>query len=450
MHYVKTSGPLQPGDTVFSITLHENLNLDIEPYHLNLIALSPCANFLYIAVGSTIQVYKLLDDNHPFTLISQIPSSETSPTSINYIHRHYSPNNSLLCSVHNSGSALIHCLNSSSIISLETGESAWGCSIDDSTIPLVAVSNNSKNVTIFDLHHETLPSTLSSFHNHNIPSIYFQFPFLATSSIDGHVRLFNTTTNELIFSHSPSDQWGWSVELIEFKYFIRNKLPVLAPNQSPSSSDSSLQRPSLAHSINVRRFLQQLGSLEVEYEDVGEITLRLFEELQREEGFYSEEEEEDDVIDDVAVKFSGESFRNIILYGTKTSLFCYNLMLNPSSPFKIFKNLIPKIIPGAYAINRLSLIETLHLLGIVLVASQGSFLIAVLRFGENLDGKFDLLHEGFIDFSNIVPNFLESPIAGISSSFITNSHPCLYRVSVLFLNGVVIVFDLSLFSKFDK
>ncbi|KAL0236146.1 hypothetical protein GEMRC1_002728 [Eukaryota sp. GEM-RC1] len=414
-----------------------SLSLELQPFKQNLVVISP-------------QCHQLIKTFSQHSLeLSPLLSSTTCQILLTFLSFATIRNIEFVCAAFDQGEICLIPLHHHSPlpILIQTSESAWGFAYTQSK-PLVFSSNNSRSIQVTNLtsgHH----SFLNNFHQHNIPCLdVFDDVYLASASIDGFVRVFDIDNEDLIFSAKPSNQWGWNVKFLKMSDFLGLTLSEHSFTPAPRPSDPHLigqrqfltgflrqlsrttSRPDLRHEL--RELLQYVGEEETEV-DLDESLLTSFD--------YDSETPEAETED----PFQSNNFNFLIIFTTQTDVHLFNPSVS-SSPVKTLVRVIPgeSVIVEYQAMDRLSLVTVLPLLNTVLVASQASTVIAVIRFGMNQSNHFDMIFEGLIELS--LGSFTDGnrfPLSGMSASLISNDYLPVYRVIALFLDSTVKIFDIG-------
>lgn len=105
--------------------------------------------------------------------------------------------------------------------------STWSADLSSTKPPFLAVGSNSHNISIFDLagiSRQTLKG-----HNHNIPAIKISpdGKYIASTSIDRQVIIWDAITGKILKEMPVAEEWGWCILWIEKSkmHFLCNKDP---------------------------------------------------------------------------------------------------------------------------------------------------------------------------------------------------------------------------------
>jgi hypothetical protein len=235
--------------------------------------------------------------------------------------------------------------------------STWGIAISNSS-SYVAVSANSRTITL--LKYDTTDFTQFenksiAGHHHNIPCIDFSNcgRFLASISIDLTARVWEVSTGKMRSKVSLGSQWGWSVKWID-----------LNSVKSIWAYPEGWQR--LKHQI-------------IQYFPIPEDEEEEEEEQEEEEDNNNVANVNEQVVEETA-EVDVPLSKDLLLCGTFHHLYLYN------SSFQLLASL-HNAVPSSQVplpvimghMERLSLIEYIPELSLVVVGSQGNPMISLIK-----------------------------------------------------------------------
>ncbi|KAJ3344775.1 hypothetical protein HDU91_000114 [Kappamyces sp. JEL0680] len=287
---------------------------------------------------------------------------------------HVGPELEMLMSVNDVGEVFLFDTNdvSRSPLYLDNyGESTWGCDMHRSG--LVAVSDNSHAIKVFDLHTGASPKILKG-HRHNIPSVSFTSDgsHLLSASIDGSAIIWEVATGQSTgYLGQYTREWLWRGLIID----TRDIQPVTEQEWGATPSpvvDWSERRANDTADTSSIKTSSSFGSAETSDEESSVHTAAV--------------QETDSASDESASDFSPEEFGPLVLETASSATHPSFLALissmsilqlvSPDAP-DLPLSCLPCFRQRDSDMARLSLLEWLPELSLAIVASQSGGYISL-------------------------------------------------------------------------
>jgi len=449
-------GSIDPGNIpVITVGNGRNLEENAEPTIANIIELvlwklnllAVFKNLLFIAEGPNILVYRLGNGAMSTKALLKKPCKtlyldrsggvELNQIRIGSLNGGTIP---VLSTVDDRGEIRIFFLENldKEPISLSNANiSTWGVAVNP-CIPMIAVSANSHNIYLWRLSNLGMEPTIFSGHQHNIPCIDFSpcGRYIASISIDCTAKVWNVHSAKCVASRTLGIEWGWAIRWIPKKSVksvvitdtfweeFKRRLRQLFPNPTlHRETDDDIESESDIETADSRT--SENEEAEADITGVGSNSLQQqftdqknYSTIKREDS--SEENDYMRIVDDDLN--TSERLHHSYQVSLEDSLIIcctfHHIFLCDSS-LKILNTLYNAIPRPLVAVplflrhmERLSLIEYMPELSLLVVACQGSASALLVRILRNAKSKrYQMLPQKILP-----PISMVCPIAGLSVS----------------------------------
>jgi len=194
----------------------------IEPFRMNIIAVSWKHKLMFIACSNRIKVFKILDNGEldlNSDKIEDIVVSEDKK--INQIKVGKFRDEEVLCAVDMNAKLSVVNIDKDpftlnqyeNLIMGQDDNTVWSLDIFNGAESHIAAGSNAKTISVWDSKFER---KVIEAHDHNVPCVQFSpcGKYVASTSIDKTVRFFDVKTGKKIAHLCTLASWGWSVNWI--------------------------------------------------------------------------------------------------------------------------------------------------------------------------------------------------------------------------------------------